>query len=153
MPSAMTQICSRHGCRKQALRKFCSDACRIAHHNGRRPPAPKVKITCQGCGSVFQGRPDQKTCGATCRSRLFRLRHLSADQQSSADDSLAIDWVRSTPFSPAELRERVQIQKVDAEVEYSWLPKPPKPVRVRKNRDNADQLHLDFGLPADADAK
>ena len=148
----MTQICIRHGCRKQALRKFCSDACRIAHHNGRRPSAPKVKITCEGCGSVFQGRPDQKTCGATCRSRLFRLRHLSAQQQSRADGALAIDWIQSTPFSPAELRERVQTQKSHTQVEYSWLPKPPKPVRVRKNRDSVDQLHLDFGSPADPNA-
>ena len=52
--------CHRYGCRKQALRKFCSDACRIAHHNSQRPPADKVKVTCQGCGKVFQGRPDQK---------------------------------------------------------------------------------------------
>ena len=63
--------CHRYGCRKQALRKFCSDACRIAHHNSQRPPADKVKVTCQGCGKVFQGRPDQKSCSATCRSRLF----------------------------------------------------------------------------------
>ena len=145
----MTQICNRHGCRKQALRKFCSDTCRIAHHNGRRSPAPKVKITCQSCGSVFNGRPDQKTCGATCRSRLFRLRHLSVNLQLRANSGLAIDWVQSTPFSPAELRERVQTRQSDAEVEYSWLPKPPKPVRIRKARENKDQLHLDFGSLAD----
>ena len=141
----MSKICIRHGCRKSALRKFCSAACRIAYHNGRRLPAPKVKITCQICGVVFQGRPDQKTCGATCRSRLFRLRHLNADLEARQGGKRVIGWFQSTPFSPAELREHVQARQSDSEVEYSWLPKSPKPVRVRKTHENGGQLHLDFG--------
>ena len=48
------EICIRHGCRKQALRKFCSVACRVAHHNSRRAPASKVRITCLGCGPTTQ---------------------------------------------------------------------------------------------------
>ena len=141
----MTQICSRHGCRKQALRKFCSDACRIAHHNGRRSAVPKVKITCHSCGIVFHGRADQKTCGSTCRSRLFRLRQLNADLAVRESNVHAIDWAQSTPFSPADLRERVQTGRDDSEINYSWLPKPPKPVRVLKTPESPGQLHLDFG--------
>ena len=97
----MTQICARHGCRKTALRKFCSNACRIAHHNGLRPPASKVKVTCQGCGKAFQGRPDQKTCGATCRSRLFRAKKRSDTGVLTDLTPSAVDWGRSTPYSPA----------------------------------------------------
>ena len=141
----MSKVCIRHGCRKAALRKFCSTACRIAHHNGRRTPVPKVKITCLSCGIVFLGRADQKTCGATCRSRLFRLRHLNANLALREGGERAIDWAQSTPFSPAELRERVQAGQDDSEVSYSWLPKPPKPVRVLKTPASPGQLLLDFG--------
>ena len=142
----MTQICSRHGCRKRALRKFCSNACRIAHHNGLRPPASKVKVTCQGCGKVFQGRPDQKTCGATCRSRLFRAKKRSDTGVLTGLTPGAVDWGQSTPYSPAELRQRMQEQQLEAGVEFSWLPATPKPVRVRRARHSTDQLRLDFGL-------
>ena len=141
----MTQVCTRHGCRKQALRKFCSDACRIAHHNGLRAPAAKVKITCQGCGAVFKGRPDQKTCGATCRSRLFRARQRDEALGFGGASPGSVDWTESTPFSPAELRQRMQKQQLEPGVEYSWLPASPKTVRVRRSRAHTDQMHLDFG--------
>ena len=141
----MSKKCIRHGCSKSARRKFCSATCRIAHHNGRRLPATKSKIVCQSCGTVFRGRPDQKTCGATCRSRLFRLRHLSVDLEAKEGGERAVDRLRPAPFSPAELRERVQGRQCASEVEYSWLPKSPKPVRVGKIRENLCQLHLDFG--------
>ena len=111
-----SRTCARHGCRKPALRRFCSDGCRIAHHNSRRQPAPKVRITCQGCGSVFQGRPDQKTCGATCRSRLFRSKHLALASQSSELPDATVDWNLSTPFSPAELRQKVQTQQLESQI-------------------------------------
>lgn len=143
----MTQVCTRHGCRKQALRKFCSDACRIAHHNGLRAPAAKVKITCQGCGAVFKGRPDQKTCGATCRSRLFRARQRDEALAFGGASPGSVDWTESTPFSPAELRHRMQKQQLEPGVEYSWLPASPKTVRVRRSRAHTDQMHLDFGQP------
>ena len=67
------KVCVRHGCRKRAKSKFCSDGCRVAHHNAKRAPATKVRIMCLGCKRVFHGRPDQKTCGATCRSRVSAL--------------------------------------------------------------------------------
>ena len=108
----MTQICIRHGCRKQALRKFCSDACRIAHHNGRRPPAPKVKITCQGCGSVFQGRPDQKPaappvdlvfsgCGISALTNSLELTEHSQLTGSSPHRSLRRSF--ASGFKPKRL--------------------------------------------------
>ena len=139
-----SRTCARHGCRKPALRRFCSDRCRIAHHNARRQPAPKVRITCQGCGSVFQGRPDQKTCSATCRSRLFRAKHLALASQSPALGDATVDWNLSTPFSPAELRQKVQTQKLESGVNYSWLPTSPKRIRVKKPRQHDDQLNFDF---------
>jgi hypothetical protein len=30
-------------------------------------------------------------------------------------------------------------------VEYSWLPTAPKKVRVQRNKQNTDQMRLDFG--------
>ena len=142
----MPQICTRHGCRKQALRKFCSVACRVAHHNSRRAPANKVRITCLGCGKVFQGRPDQKTCGATCRSRLFRAQKQQEVYKQTAGRSGAVEWGALTPFSPAELRQIMQKQQLELGVEYSWLPANPKKVRVRRRKPDTYQMRLDFGL-------
>ena len=142
----MSQICQRHGCRKQALRKFCSVACRVAHHNSRRAPASKVRITCQGCGKVFQGRPDQKTCGATCRSRLFRAQKQQAGAIHVTAGPRSVEWGALTPFSPAELRQKMQKQQLEPGVEYSWLPANPKKVRVRRPKLHTDQMRLDFGL-------
>ena len=142
----MSQICQRHGCRKQALRKFCSVACRVAHHNSRRAPASKVRITCQGCGKVFQGRPDQKTCGATCRSRLFRAQKQQGGAIHVTAGPRSVEWGALTPFSPAELRQKMQKQQLEPGVEYSWLPANPKKVRVRRPKPHTDQMRLDFGL-------
>lgn len=142
----MPQICTRHGCRKQALRKFCSVACRVAHHNSRRAPASKVRITCLGCGRVFHGRPDQKTCGATCRSRLFRAQKQQEAGKQAADGTGAVEWGALTPFSPAKLRQTMQKQQLEPGVAYSWLPANPKKVRVRRPTPHSDQLRLDFGL-------
>ena len=140
------QICTRHGCRKQALRKFCSVACRVAHHNSRRAPASKVRITCLGCGKVFRGRPDQKTCGATCRSRLFRAQKQHDVGKQAAGYGGAVEWGALTPFSPAELRQTMRKQQLKPEVEYSWLPANPKKVLVRRRKPDAYQMRLDFGL-------
>ena len=142
----MSQICQRNGCRKQALRKFCSITCRVAHHNSRRTPASKVKITCQGCGKVFQGRPDQKTCGATCRSRLFRAQKQQGSATQATVGPHSVEWGALTQFSPAELRQKMQKQQLKAGVEYSWLPANPKKVRVRRPKPYTDQMRLDFGL-------
>ena len=142
----MSQICQRHGCRKQALRKFCSVACRVAHHNNRRTPASKVKITCQGCGKVFQGRPDQKTCGATCRSRLFRAQKQQGSATQATVGSHSVEWGALTPFSPAALRQKMQKQQLKPGVEYSWLPASPKKVLVRRPKPHTDQMRLNFGL-------
>ena len=142
----MSQICIRHGCRKQALRKFCSVACRVAHHNSRRAPASKVRITCLGCGKVFQGRPDQKTCGATCRSRLFRAQKQQGGAIQVTAGPRSVEWGALTPFSPAELRQKMQKQQLEPGVEYSWLPANPKKVRVRRPKAHTDQMRLDFGL-------
>lgn len=142
----MSQICTRHGCRKQALRKFCSVACRVAHHNSRRAPASKVRITCLGCGKVFQGRPDQKTCGATCRSRLFRAQKQQGGAIQVTAGPRSVEWGALTPFSPAELRQKMQKQQLEPGVEYSWLPANPKKVRVRRPKAHTDQMRLDFGL-------
>ena len=142
----MSQICTRHGCRKQALRKFCSVACRVAYHNSRRAPASRVKITCLGCGKVFQGRPDQKTCGATCRSRLFRAQKQHEAGKQTAGETSTVEWSALTPFTPAELRQTMQKQQLEPGVEYSWLPAKSKKVRVSRPKPHTDQMRLDFGL-------
>lgn len=142
----MSQICQRHGCRKKAPRKFCSVVCRVAHHNSRREPASKVRITCLGCGKVFQGRPDQKTCGATCRSRLFRAQKHQDGASPANAGQISVEWSASTPFSPAALRRTMQKQQLEPGVEYSWLPANPKKVRVRRPQIHTDQMRLDFGL-------
>lgn len=146
MTKKRANSCHRYGCRKQALRRFCSDACRIAHHNTQRPAASKVKVTCQGCGKVFQGRPDQKSCSATCRSRLFRAKQRVGEHSQADSGPPSIEWGRSTPFSPAQLRQTMQEQRLAPGVEYSWLPTKPKKVRIRRTQPNANQMRLDFGL-------
>ena len=56
----------------EARQKFCSQSCAKKYHNSRRPRARKLPVKCAGCGLVFEGRPDQKTCSSTCRSRIER---------------------------------------------------------------------------------
>jgi hypothetical protein len=137
-------ICERHGCRRQARRKFCSVGCRVAHHNGRRQPVAKVRITCSGCGEIFLGRADQKTCGTTCRSRVFRSRQREEFALQLQAGGSAIEWYSITPFSPAELRQKMQAQRIDPGVEYSWRPVSPKKIRVRKPTSDPDQMRFDF---------
>jgi len=136
----LSKVCARHGCRRRAKSKFCSDTCRVAHHNAKRAPAVKVRIMCLGCKSVFHGRPDQKTCSATCRSRVFRARK----QHQAEADSAPMSWSQTTPFSPAELKKRMQAQPLEPGVEYSWLPVAPKKVRVRRNPEPTNQMRFDF---------
>ena len=132
--------CARYGCRKSAKSKFCSSECRIRYHNDRRLPAQKVKIRCAGCDSEFLGRPDQKTCSNTCRSRLFRRQRWEQGQTQPQ-----MEWRASTPYSPTELRDRMSQQLLEEGVEYSWLPAArAKPVRVRRSQSHEDQLPLDF---------
>ena len=138
------KVCVRHGCRRRAKSKFCSDECRVAHHNAKRAPAAKVRIMCLGCKSVFHGRPDQKTCGPTCRSRVFRARKRYEEQ----NDAAPMEWGETTPFSPAELKKRMQAQPLEPGVEYSWLPATPKKVRVRGAAAPANQMRFDFSEDA-----
>ncbi|MDG1683598.1 MAG: hypothetical protein P8H99_05580, partial [Luminiphilus sp.] len=103
-------------------------------------PAAKVRIMCVGCKSVFHGRPDQKTCGATCRSRIFRARQ----RHKAEAEGAPMEWSQNTPFSPAELKKRMQAQALEPGVEYSWLPATPKKVRVRRDSESANQMRFDF---------
>jgi len=59
---------------------------------------------------------------------------------------LSVEWGALTPFSPAELRQKMQKQQLEPGVEYSWLPANPKKVRVRRPKAHTDQMRLDFGL-------
>ena len=117
------KYCQHYGCRKQAKQRFCSVACRVAFHNARRPAAEKIKITCGACGKVFSGRPDQKTCSATCRSRLFRNRHAASTPDSVSARGAAFEWSRATPFSLSAAKSKV---------------------RTRAAQANTDQLLFDF---------
>lgn len=64
--------CLTDGCTEEAKQKFCSQRCAQKYHNSRRQKARKVPIRCAGCGLVFEGRPDQRCCSSTCRSRVER---------------------------------------------------------------------------------
>ncbi len=55
-----------------------------------------------------------------------------------------MEWSQNTPFSPAELKKRMQAQPLEPGVEYSWLPAPPKKVRVRRASESADQMRFNF---------
>ena len=137
-----------YGCRKQAKQRFCSVACRVAFHNARRPVAEKIKVTCGACSKVFMGRPDQKTCSATCRSRLFRNRHAAPVTDPVTSGGGAFEWSHATPFSPAELRRKMQDQTLAPGVSYSWLPEKPAKVKTRPAKANTDQLPFDFNADA-----
>jgi hypothetical protein len=56
----------------------------------------------------------------------------------------AIEWSNITPFSPAELRQKMQSQRLEPGVEYSWQPATPKKIRVRKVASDPDQMRFDF---------
>ncbi|MCH1579324.1 hypothetical protein N9Z25_02695 [Luminiphilus sp.] len=55
-----------------------------------------------------------------------------------------MEWSQNTPFSPAELKKRMQAQPLEPGVEYSWLPATPKKVRVRRASESADQMRFNF---------
>lgn len=59
-----------------------------------------------------------------------------------------MEWSQNTPFSPAELKKRMQAQPLEAGVEYSWLPASPKKVRVRRASAPANQMRFDFSEAA-----
>ncbi|MDA0650600.1 MAG: hypothetical protein O2876_06370 [Proteobacteria bacterium] len=59
-----------------------------------------------------------------------------------------MEWNKITPFSPAELKKRMQAQPLEPGVEYSWLPAVPKKVRVRGASAPANQMRFDFSEDA-----
>ena len=59
-----------------------------------------------------------------------------------------MEWSENTPFSPAELKKRMQAQSLEPGVEYSWLPATPKKVRVRRASESANQMRFDFSEDA-----
>ena len=73
MISAMP-TCERHGCRREAKRKFCSEDCKIAYHNAQRDRTNSEKKKCLACGKSFIGRPNKVTCSDSCRQKLFKIR-------------------------------------------------------------------------------
>ena len=75
--SAM-KTCERHGCRREAVRKFCSTDCKIAHHNSLRDRTHSVKRKCAACDKDFVGRPNKVTCSDSCRQKLFKTRKVMA---------------------------------------------------------------------------
>lgn len=70
--------CERHGCRRAAVRKFCSQDCKIAHHNAKRDRTHNEKKKCVACGTSFIGRPNKMTCSDSCRQKLFQTRKAKA---------------------------------------------------------------------------
>ena len=74
----MAKQCERYGCRREAKIKFCSEQCKIAHHNSKRDRTNSVKGVCAACGKPFEGRANKVTCSNTCRQRLFQTRKVKA---------------------------------------------------------------------------
>ncbi|MGA0150424.1 MAG: hypothetical protein ACO3LD_06280 [Luminiphilus sp.] len=59
-----------------------------------------------------------------------------------------MEWSQTTPFTPAELKKRMQAQPLEPGVEYSWLPATPKKVRFRGASAPANQMRFDFSEDA-----
>ncbi|MAA85587.1 MAG: hypothetical protein CME46_07665 [Halieaceae bacterium] len=76
---------------------------------------------------------------------MFRAKKHSEARFESGLTAPTVEWGALTPFSPAELRQKMQQQRLAPGVEYSWLPTAPKKVRVQRNKQNTDQMRLDFG--------
>ena len=72
------KTCERYGCRKEAVRKFCSEDCKIAFHNAKRDRNNSEKKKCLACGKAFIGRPNKLTCSDSCRQKLFKMRKVLA---------------------------------------------------------------------------
>lgn len=79
----MAKQCERYGCRREAVIKFCSESCKIAHHNAQRDRKNDVKGTCASCGKEFVGRPNKKTCSDKCRQALFQMKQVKAQVRPS----------------------------------------------------------------------
>ena len=76
----MSRTCLAPDCSNEARQKFCSQPCAMKYHNSRRDKAKKVPVVCLGCGKPFEGRPDQKCCSSTCRSRVQRKSRLATQK-------------------------------------------------------------------------
>ena len=74
----MRKECAKYGCRREAVIKFCSENCKIAHHNAQRDRTNDVKGKCASCGEEFVGRPNKKTCSDKCRQALFQMKKVKA---------------------------------------------------------------------------
>ena len=68
----MVKRCERYGCSREAVIKFCSESCKIAHHNAQRDRKNDVKGKCASCGKEFVGRANKRTCSNVCRQRLYQ---------------------------------------------------------------------------------
>ena len=68
----MAKQCERYGCRREAVIKFCSENCKIAHHNAQRDRKNDVKGKCASCGKEFVGRANKRTCSNVCRQRFYQ---------------------------------------------------------------------------------
>jgi hypothetical protein len=76
----MSRTCLSPECSNEARQKFCSQTCAMKYHNSRRDKVKKVPVVCLGCGKPFEGRPDQKCCSSTCRSRVQRNSKLATQK-------------------------------------------------------------------------
>ena len=68
----MVKRCERYGCSREAVIKFCSESCKIAHHNAQRDRKNSVKGRCASCDKEFIGRANKATCSNVCRQRLYQ---------------------------------------------------------------------------------
>ena len=65
--------CKRHGCRRSAVRVYCSEQCRVDHIAATRPRRDKHEKSCEICGTQFvAARSHQRTCSGACRVALHR---------------------------------------------------------------------------------
>ena len=77
--------CALDGCDKEAVIKFCSEACKIKHHNDQRDRSNPTTKGCPACGTTFTGKPNRITCSDKCRQRLYQARKIvRAAEQNAA---------------------------------------------------------------------
>ena len=69
----MSNVCERYGCRRPAVRKFCSAKCRNEHIAVNRPRVERQTKQCENCGEEFvAAKSNARVCSTKCRVALHR---------------------------------------------------------------------------------
>lgn len=76
--------CAREGCTNEPVIKFCSESCKIKHHNDQRDRSNPTTKDCAVCGTTFTAQPNRITCSNKCRQRLYYARKIVRAAEANA---------------------------------------------------------------------